>query len=171
VQPLPIASMKLSVHDGDERPARAQVPPLDAATVAGGLAAALVARVTAGVGGFVPRRAVFDAALGEGRSLEIERDPGCSRCAGLERPVPIVRTRNRWGVPAHVAGACPEALEHDLELSEDIAGMAGRSFRLAELAERFQDGPIPAKFALTVVDGRRVCLDFEDVQPPAPSAR
>jgi hypothetical protein len=170
-QPLPIASMKLSVHDGDDRPARAPVPKVDAATVAGGLAAALVARVVAGVGGFVPRRATFDAALGEGSSLEIERDPGCGRCGGLERPVPIVHTRNRWGVPAHVAAACPEALEHDLELSEDIEGMVGRSFRLAELAERFKDGPIPAKFALTVVDGRPVCLDFEEVRPPSPPAQ
>ena len=78
----------------------------------------------------------------------------------MQRPVPIVRTRNRWDVPAHVLTAFPETLEHGLELSDAI-GDDGHTHRLGDLATRFRGVPIPAKFALTVVDGRVVCLDFE----------
>jgi hypothetical protein len=34
-----------------------------------------------------------------------------------------------------------------------------------ELIARFNGGPIPAKFALTEVGGRIVCLDFEERDP------
>jgi len=77
------------------------------ASVAGALAAALIARIAAGSHGSVARRATLDATLGQGASLEVRRDPHCLRCGMLQRPVPIIQTRNRWEVSASVAEACP----------------------------------------------------------------
>ena len=161
--PLPIAALRLSVADvGVDA-------PLDVATasIAGALAAALIARVAAGAHGAVARRATLDATLGQGTSVELARDPDCLRCGALERPVPIVQTRNRWSSSSTVTRACPEALEQDLRLSDDIEGFSSPC-RVSELAEHFQGGPIPAKFALTEVGGRTVCLDFEELRPERP---
>ena len=154
-RPVPIASLRLSLAGPDGERAR-----VTTATAAAGLAVALVPRVAVGVGDFVARRATLDASTGTGESCELPRDRHCSRCRGMQRPVPIVRTRNRWDVPAHVLTAFPETLEHGLELSDAI-GDDGHTHRLGDLATRFRGVPIPAKFALTVVDGRVVCLDFE----------
>jgi len=160
--PLPIASLKQSV---EEIPA-AEVPATRIATasVAGALAAALIARIAAGSHGAVARRATLDATTGQGASLEIRRNPHCPLCRAMQRPVPIVRTRNRWEVPASVAQACPEMLNQRLRLSDDIEGLPVESCCVRELAARFHGGPIPAKFALTEVGGRVVCLDFEECQ-------
>jgi bacteriocin biosynthesis cyclodehydratase domain-containing protein len=160
--PLPIASLKLSV---EEIPA-AVVPAARIATasVAGALAAALIARIAAGSHGSVARRATLDATTGQGASLEIRRDPHCPRCRAVQRPVPIVQTRNRWDVPASVAQSCPEMLNQRLQLSDDIEGLPVESCCVRELAARFHGGPIPAKFALTEISGRIVCLDFEECE-------
>jgi bacteriocin biosynthesis cyclodehydratase domain-containing protein len=161
--PLPIASLKLAV---EEIPAAA-VPAarIAGASVAGALAAALIARITAGSHGSAARRATLDATLGQGSSLEVRRDPHCPRCGMLQRPVPIVQTRNRWGVSASVAEACPDMLNQRLQLSDEIEGLPLESCCVRELAARFHGGPIPAKFALTEVGGRVVCLDFEEAEP------
>jgi hypothetical protein len=82
----------------------------------------------------------------------------------VQRPVPIVQTRNRWEVPASVAEACPEILNQALQLSDDIEGLPVGPCSVRELAARFNGGPIPAKFALTEVGGRIVCLDFEECE-------
>ncbi|MVD21643.1 hypothetical protein D6U55_19385, partial [Vibrio cholerae] len=58
--PMPLAALKLSAA-----PTNAGIT---AASVAGGLAAALLARVAAGAHGPVARRATLDAALGTGTS-------------------------------------------------------------------------------------------------------
>lgn len=154
--PAPLAALKLSVTPAAD----------DASTtsVAGGLAAALLSRVAAGAHGFVARRATLDATRGEGTSVELRRDPRCRCCGALERPVPIVHTRNRWAPSDSVAAACPEALAQPVRLSDDIDGFAGRSCRIDQLIERFGAGPIPAKFALTEVGGRTICLDFEELR-------
>ena len=158
--PLPIASLKLSVEEIPD----AVVPATRIATasVAGALAAALIARIAAGSHGSAARRATLDATLGQGSSLEVRRDPHCPRCGMLQRPVPIVQTRNRWEVSASVAEACPDVLNQRLQLSDEIEGLPVDSCCVRELAARFHGGPIPAKFALTEVGGRVVCLDFEE---------
>ena len=51
------------------------------------------------------------------------------------------------------------------QLSDDIEGLPEESCCVRELAARFHGGPIPAKFALTEVGGRIVCLDFEECAP------
>ena len=154
-RPVQIASLRLSLAGLDGKR-----PRVGAATTAAGLAVALVPRVVVGVGNFVARRATLDASTGTGDSCELSRDHRCNRCHGIQRPVPIVRTRNRWDVPAHVLAAFPETLEHGLQLSDAI-GDDGHTHQIGELARRFHGGPVPAKFALTVIDGRVVCLDFE----------
>jgi hypothetical protein len=163
VVPLPIASLKLSVAAMPATPATR----IATASVAGALAAALIARIAAGSHGAVARRATLDATLGQGSSLEVRRDPHCLRCESLQRPVPIVQTRNRWEVPAAVAQMCPEILNQRLQLSDDIEGLPVESCCVRELAARFHGGPVPAKFALTESGGRIVCLNFEECEPVA----
>jgi hypothetical protein len=163
VTPMPLASLKLSVAG-----ASAEGSPVATASVAGALGAALTARVASGAHGSLARRASLDTTSGEGASVELRRDPECSRCRGLERPVPIVHTRNCWKVSACVAESFPETLDQSVQLSDDIDDMPGHSFRVGELVERFRGGPIPAKFALAAVEGRVVCLDFEDLRDEAP---
>jgi molybdopterin/thiamine biosynthesis adenylyltransferase len=161
--PLPIASLRLSAQ---ETPTAAAVATrIATASVAGALAAALIARIAAGSHGSVARRATLDATLGQGASLEVRRDPHCPRCGMLQRPVSIIQTRNRWEVPASVAQVCPAMLNQRLQLSDEIEGLPAESCCVRELAARFHGGPIPAKFALTEVGGRVVCLDFEDCEP------
>lgn len=160
--PLPIASLKLSVAEAAPDGAAERVAT---ASVAGALAAALVARVAAGSHGGHARRATLDATLGDGLSLELNRDPDCPRCRALQRPVPIVHTRNRWALSDAVVQACPDLLDQRLQLSDDIDGLADDSCCVRELALRFQGGPVPAKFALTEISGRVICLDFEDCEP------
>ena len=158
--PMPIASLKLTVSGTQaETPADVQVTT---SSIAGALAAALLARIAAGSHGRVARQASIEVASGAGRSIELHRDPHCARCGGLARPVAIVHTRNCWAVSATVAQACPETLDEYLQLSDEIEGLTGRSFKVGELAERYRGGPIPVKFALTTVGGRAICLDFED---------
>jgi bacteriocin biosynthesis cyclodehydratase domain-containing protein len=160
---MPIAALRLSV---EEAPAAAgPATRIATASVAGALAAALIARIAAGAHGSIARRATLDATLGQGASLEIRRDPHCRRCGSLQRPVPIVQTRNRWEAPASVAQTCPELLNQQLQLSDEIEGLPVDSCCVRELAARFHGGPIPAKFALTKVGGRIVCLDFEERDP------
>jgi bacteriocin biosynthesis cyclodehydratase domain-containing protein len=161
--PKPIATLRLSV---EEAPAVAGTATCIAtASVAGALAAALIARIAAGAHGSVARRATLDATLGQGASHEIRRDPDCRRCGSLQRPVPIVQTRNRWQAAASVAQACPEMLNQRLQLSDEIEGLPMEACCVRELSARFNGGPIPAKFALTEVGGRIVCLDFEERDP------
>jgi hypothetical protein len=105
---------------------------------------------------------VANTNLGQGMSLEIQRDPHCPRCGSLQRPVPIVQTRNRWDATASVVHACPEMLNQRLQLSDEIEGLPVESCCVRELTARFQGGPIPAKFALAEIGGRIVCLDFEE---------
>ncbi len=158
--PMPIAALKLSV---EETPATTgPATRIATASVAGALAAALIARVAAGAHGSVARRATLDATLGQGASLEIPRDPRCRCCGSLQRPVPIVQTRNRWEATASVAHTCPEMLNQRLQLSDEIEGLPVESCCVRELTARFHGGPIPAKFALTEVGGRIICLDFEE---------
>jgi hypothetical protein len=164
--PMPIASLKLTVEGAaSATPAGADVTT---ASIAGALAAALLARIVAGSHGRVSRRASIDAVSGVGRSVELHRAPGCLRCGGLVRPVAIVHTRNNWAVSPAVARACPEMLDEYLQLSDELEGLPGRSFRVGELAQRYRDGPIPVKFALTTVGGRAICLDFEDLAQGQP---
>jgi bacteriocin biosynthesis cyclodehydratase domain-containing protein len=166
--PKPIATLRLSV---DETPAVAGTATCVAtASVAGALAAALIARIAAGAHGSVARRATLDATLGQGASHEIRRDPRCRRCGSLQRPVPIVQTRNRWQAAASVAQACPDMLNQRLQLSDEIEGLPLEACCVRELSARFDGGPIPAKFALTEVGGRIVCLDFEERDPGAAPA-
>lgn len=160
--PMPIASLKLTVEGArSHAPAGVQVTT---ASIAGALAAALLARIAAGSHGRVARRASIEVSSGDGRSVELHRDPDCARCGGLVRPVAIVHTRNCWTVSQAVAQACPETLDEYLQLSDEVDGLSGRSFKVGELAERYRAGPIPVKFALTTVGGRAVCLDFEDLR-------
>jgi hypothetical protein len=144
------------------------------ASVAGGIAAALIARIAAGSHGAVARSATLDAALGQGTSVELQPDANCPRCSNLQRPVPIVHTRNRWSVSEALAQACPEALDQQLRLSDEIEGLATESSCLRELSARFDGRPIPAKFALTDVCGHTICLAFEEAghehTPAAPRA-
>jgi len=160
--PMPLATLKLSVAATD-----AGIPT---ASIAGGLAAALLARVAAGAHHAVARRAMLDATLGQGTSVVLTRDPGCVRCRSLERPVPIVQTRNRWVPSNSVTATCPEALDQDVRLSDEIEGFPGGSCRVGALVEHFHGGPIPAKFALAEVGGRTICLDFEEIRPESPGA-
>jgi bacteriocin biosynthesis cyclodehydratase domain-containing protein len=161
--PKPIATLRLSV---EEAPAVAGTATrIATASIAGALAAALIARIAAGAHGSVARRATLDATLGQGASHEIRRDPDCRRCGSLQRPVPIVQTRNRWQAAASVAQACPEMLNQRLQLSDEIEGLPMEACCVRELSARFNGGPIPAKFALTEVGGRIVCLDFEERDP------
>jgi hypothetical protein len=88
----------------------------------------------------------------------------------LQRPVPIVRTRNRWEAPASVAQTCPEMLNQRLQLSDEIEDLPVEACCVRELSARFNGGPIPAKFALTEIGGRTVCLDFEERDPGAAPA-
>jgi hypothetical protein len=165
----PLASVRLSVDESGLGTARPGVPPT---SIAGALTAALTARIATGAFGSVARRATLDTVSGAGTSVEWPRDPECALCRGLERPVPIVRTRNRWTVSTQLAESFPEALDQSVQLSDEIGDGPGRTFRVGELVERFHGGPIPAKFALTAVEGRVVCLDFEDVgDAQSPSRR
>lgn len=88
--------------------------------------------------------------------------------------MPIVQTRNRWEVSASVAESCPDMLNQRLHLSDEIDGLPAESCCVRELAARFRGGPVPAKFALTEVGGRVVCLDFEECEagsaPASPTA-
>ena len=61
-----------------------------------------------------------------------------------------------------MAHTCPEMLNQRLQLSDEIEGLPVESCCVRELTARFHGGPIPAKFALTEVGGRIVCLDFEE---------
>ena len=170
--PTPLATLKLAAA---ERPGTA-APATRVATVsiAGTLAASVIARIAAGSHGAVARRATLDAGSGRGASLEIQRDLLCERCHDLQRPLSIVHTRNRWVVPASVAETCPEMLNQRLQLSDEIEGLPVESCNVRELTARFHGGPIPAKFALATVNGRVYCLDFEDCEsgaaPDAPLA-
>lgn len=168
--PMQIASLKLTVADA--APSDPAATSIATTSIAGALAAALIARVASGAHGSVARRATLDASLGQGASVELRRDPQCSRCHALQRPMPIVQTRNRWAVSTTVASECPGTLDQSLQLSDEIAGLPGRVFRVGELVEHFRGGPIPAKFALTEVGGQLVCLDFEegDADPARPAA-
>jgi hypothetical protein len=158
--PMPIASLKLTVDGAPAAtPTGVQVTT---SSIAGALAAALLSRIAAGSHGRVARRASIEAASSTGRSIELQRDPGCRRCGGLIRPVAIVHTRNSWNVSPAVARACPELLDEYVQLSDELEGLPGRSFKVGELVHRYHGGPIPAKFALTTAGGRVICLDFED---------
>lgn len=159
---MPIASLRLSVEDSPLSAAEADATSVATASVAGAIAAALIARIAAGSREAIARTATLDASLGQGTSVEVRPDAQCPRCAGLQRPVPIVHTRNRWSVPASVAQSCPEALDQRLQFSDEIEGLSRDASCLRELSARFQDRPIPAKFALTEVGGRTICLAFED---------
>ncbi|HET7203047.1 MAG TPA: hypothetical protein VFI92_06730 [Steroidobacteraceae bacterium] len=166
-RPMPLAALKLTVGaTGADAASR-----IATASIAGALAAALIARIASGAHGSVARRASLDTTSGEGTSVELPRDPDCPRCRGLQRPVPIVQTRNRWSVSSCVAASSPQTLEQNVQLSDELEGLAGRSFSVGELVERYHGGPIPAKFALTVVEGRVVCLDFEDLRADSPRSR
>jgi hypothetical protein len=164
--PVQLAALTLTVGDAGTEAGNAD--RIATANIAGALAAALTVRVVTGAFGYVARRATLDTATGQGASVELRRDPQCTRCGSLQRPVPIVHTRNRWAVSREVELHAPGALDQPLQLSDAIDGLEGRQVRVAELIERFQGGPIPAKFALAVCDGRVVCLDFEDVKPDEP---
>jgi hypothetical protein len=158
--PMPIASLRLTVDDS--QPATPAGTHVTTSSIAGALAAALLSRIAAGSHGRVARRASIDATSGAGRSFELRRDPDCPRCSGLVRPVAIVHTRNCWTVSPAVANTCPETLDEYVQLSDELDGLPGRSFKVGELVHRYRGGPIPAKFALTTVGGRVICLDFED---------
>jgi hypothetical protein len=159
--PMPIASLKLTVEG--TRSATPVGVEVTTAGIAGALAVALLARIAAGSHGRVARRASIEATSGAGRSIELLRDPDCPRCGGLVRPVAIVHTRNSWVVSPEVAQACPETLDEYVQLSDAVEGLAGRSFRVGELAQRYRGRSIPVKFALTTLGGRAICLDFEDL--------
>ena len=159
---MPIASLRLSHEDTALDASSAAAASVATASVAGAIAAALIARIAAGSHGAVARTATLDATLGQGTSVEVRPDAQCPRCSNLQRPVPIVHTRNRWDVSAAVAQACPEVLDQQLRLSDDIAGVDRDCSCLRDLAERFHGRPIPAKFALTDVGGRTICLAFEE---------
>ena len=165
--PMPIAQLKLSVDA--PRPGVEELTTIATSSIAGALAAAMLARIATGSHGSIARRATLDTDTGQGTSVELTRDPACPRCHGLQRPVPIVQTRNRWRVADSVARTCPELLEQSLQLSDALDGMPGDSFSVADLVRRYQGGPVPAKFALTAVGNRTVCLDFEEC-PPEPAA-
>jgi hypothetical protein len=161
--PMPIAALRLSVADAPGESSSTAATSVATASVAGGIAAALIARIAAGSHGAVARSAALDAALGQGTSVELQPDANCPRCSNLQRPVPIVHTRNRWSVSEALAKACPEALDQQLRLSDEIEGLTPESSCLRELSARFEERPIPAKFALTDVGGRTICLAFEEV--------
>jgi hypothetical protein len=57
-----------------------------------------------------------------------------------------------------------------LQLSDAIEGLPAESCCVRELAARFHGGPVPAKFALTEIGGRIVCLDFEERESGAAPA-
>ena len=97
---LPLASLRMSVDDNPCKTATALAAEVAITSAAGAVATALMARIAAGSHGSVARTASLDATLGQGTSVEIRRDPHCPRCANLQRPVPIVHTRNRWDVTA-----------------------------------------------------------------------
>jgi hypothetical protein len=160
--PMPIAALRLSVADAPRETSSAAATSVATASVAGGIAAALIARIAAGSHGAVARAATLDAALGQGTSVELQPDANCPRCSNLQRPVPIVHTRNRWSVPEAVAQMCPEALDQQLRLSDEIEGLTAESSCLRELSARFEGRPVPAKFALADVCGRTICLAFEE---------
>jgi hypothetical protein len=160
--PMPIASLRLSVEGSQPGDAQSEAASVATASVAGAIAAASIARIAAGSHAAVARLATLDASLGQGTSVELQPDAQCPRCSGLQRPVPIVHTRNRWLVPAAVADSCPEALEQCLRLSDEIEGLSRDASCLRELSARYQGGPVPAKFALTEVGGRTICLAFEE---------
>ena len=160
VSPLTLAALKLTAAEPTSHPAEGDA----AASIAGALAAALIVRVAAGAHGTVARRATLDLATGAGTSVELRRDSGCVRCGTLQRPVPIIHTRNRWLVSSQVVTESPGTLDQPLQLSDPIAGLEDRPVRVGELVERFAGGSIPAKFALTVIGDRVVCLDFEDLE-------
>jgi hypothetical protein len=170
----PIAALRLSVADEAHESSGAEAASIATASVAGGMTAALIARIAAGSHEAAARTATLDAALGEGASVELQPDTNCPRCSNLHRPVPIVHTRNRWHVPETIAHVCPEALDQRLRLSDDVAGLTAETSCLRELSARFKDRPIPAKFALTDVGGRTICLAFEETGddriPAAPRA-
>lgn len=159
---MPIAALRLSVEDAPVSTAGVEAAGIATASVAGAVAAALIARIAAGAHGAIARTATLDATLGQGTSLELRPDSHCPRCSNLQRPVPIVHTRNRWDVSSAVAQSCPDALEQRLRLSDEIDGLSQDASCLRELSARFQGGPIPAKFALTEVGGRTICLAFEE---------
>ena len=160
--PMPIAALRLSVAETPRETPGAAAASVATASVAGGIAAALIARIAAGSHGAVARAATLDAALGQGTSVELQPDANCPRCSNLQRPVPIVHTRNRWSVSDALAQACPEALDQQLRLSDEIEGLTAGSSCLRELSALFEGRPIPAKFALTDVGGRTICLAFEE---------
>lgn len=157
---MPVAALNLSVEEAPG--AAGPATRIATASVAGALAASLIARIASGSHGSVARRATLDPTAGRGASLEIRRNPRCPRCGSLQRPVPIVRTHNRWAIPACVARSCPEMLNQRLQLSDEIDGLPVESCCVRELAALFHGGPVPAKFALTEAGGRVVCLDFEE---------
>lgn len=159
---MPIASLRLSIEEAPLDTPSAEAAGVATASVAGAIAAALVARIAAGSHGAMARRATLDATLGQGSSVELRPDAQCPRCSNLQRPVPIVHTRNRWDVSAAVAQSCPEVLEQQLRLSDEIEGVDRDASCLRELSARFHGRPIPAKFALADVGGRTICLAFED---------
>jgi molybdopterin/thiamine biosynthesis adenylyltransferase len=166
---MPIAALRLSVEEAPGTP-NIDAASVATASVAGAVTAALIARIAAGSHGAVARTATLDATLGQGTSVEILPDAHCPRCANLQRPVPIVHTRNRWDVSATVAGTCPEALDQHLQFSDEIEGVSPDATRLRDLSARFQGRSIPAKFALTEVGGRTICLAFEEFAQDAERA-
>jgi hypothetical protein len=157
-----LATLKLSVA---EFPAAATAAPVTTASVSGALATALVARIASGSHGSIARRATLDVEVGQGSSVDLQRDPHCPSCSSLKRPVAIVQTRNRWRVSSALADSCPEMLDQRLQLSDEIVDMPVESCCVRKLAARFHGGPIPAKFALVEIGGRVICLDFEEFQP------
>jgi bacteriocin biosynthesis cyclodehydratase domain-containing protein len=174
-KPVPLAALALNI---DGQVGDAATAGLSTAETAGALAAAIVARVAAGVHGARSRRVTLDTVTGTGMAIELPRDPECPRCHDLERPMAIVHTRNRWVASVDALSACPDMLDHDVRLSEPIDGDDTDCYALRELARRFGLGPVPAKFALAQVGGRTVCLDFDDrlaarepVVPTASAAR
>lgn len=167
--PRALASLRLSLAETggayEATAAAAAAATVTTASVAGALAAALIVRIAAGAHGAIARTATLDATSGEGKSFEVQRDPHCPRCATLQRPVAIVQTRNRWDVSADLAARCPGLLDQQLQLSDVIDGLPHASCSIRELSERYHGGPIPAKFALTEIGGRTICLAFDECEP------
>lgn len=154
----PLASLTLHV-DGVVGAAAASLSTEEAA---GALAAAIVSRVASGAHGARSRRVTLDTVTGTGLVVELTRDPECLRCRDIERPMPIVHTRNRWVASANALNACPDMLDQAVRLSEPIDDDDTDCYPLRELARRFGERPVPVKFALAQVGGRTVCLDFDD---------
>jgi len=67
------------------------------------------------------------------------------------------------------AAAYDDSITHCTSCAEPAIRVAVRQrFELPEFIARFHGKTVPAKFALTVIDGRTVCLDFEQESATCP---